>query len=530
MKIGDLLTNTAASKPNKPVIIYKNQTVNFHQLFVTTNQIAHGLLNLGIKTGDKVAILLENRPEYISFYFALHRIGVVAVPINNFLKGEEIKYILEDCGVHTIVTSQRFYNSEIKGIQDKLSELKYVVFVGETDKIDESGISKTEVSHVSYESFSKMSTETPSPTQDFSEEDLAVVIYTSGTTGHPKGAMLSHRNIVTNSTSCTHVLEISKKDKVLLFLPMFHSFTELVCMVLPVQMGLPIVLVEKIDRVEIRAAIRRFRPTIFVGVPSVYNALLGAKLNMITRWLNPVRLYISGAAPLPVEVLTKFEEKFRRPLLEGYGLSEASPVVSVNPVEGPRKAGTVGLPVKGVEVKIVDDEGKEIGMGEDGEIVVRGENVMMGYYNQPEETANTLKNGWLHTGDIGHLDEDGYIRIVERKKDMLIYRGCNIYPREVEEVLYQHPAIADAAVVGLPDAARGEMPLAFVVLKEGAHATEKELKRFCMEHLARYKVPRVFSFETDLPRTPTGKILKKDLRKRAVQEQFDKSRGIDTTE
>lgn len=521
MKIGDLLTNAAAAVPRRPAIIYKGQKILYRQFNKSANRAGNGLLKLGVQTGSRVAIFLENRPEYLYFYFGAHRIGVPVVPINNFLKGEEVKYILEDCRVHTLVTSARYYSTEIKGVEKKLTSVKNIVFVCEQEEFEALDFADTDINYVLYKNFANVSDDTPSPAQEFGPDDLAVIIYTSGTTGHPKGAMLTHSNVVSNSESCTHVLEVTRKDKMLLFLPMFHSMTELVCMVLPVHMNLPIVLIDRIDRVEIRTAIRRYRPTLLVGVPSVYSAMLGAKLNPITRMLNPIRLYVSGGAPLPVEVLKKFEEKFRRPLLEGYGLSEASPVVSVNPVAGPRKPGSVGLPIKDVEVKIIDEDSNELGVNEDGELLVRGSNVMSGYYNQPEETSSTIKDGWLYTGDIAHRDEDGYIFIVERKKDMLIYRGCNIYPREVEEVLYKHPSIADAAVVGIPDSTRGELPKAFVVLKDGAHATEKDLKRFCMKHLARYKVPRIFSFETDLPRTPTGKVLKKELRKRILQEQID---------
>jgi long-chain acyl-CoA synthetase len=521
MKIGDLLTQAAERVPRKSMVIYKSKKYSFRESEAIVNRFGNGLLSIGVETGKKVAILLDNRPDYLFAYFACHRIGAPVVPINNFLKGNEIKYILEDCGVHTLITSPRYYTAEIKGIENKLTTVRNILFIAEDEEIDGLELADTEKNYIRYSSFRQLGSDNPKPIMEFGPEDLAVIIYTSGTTGHPKGAMLSHSNIVTNSTSCTKVLKINRKDKILLFLPMFHSFTELVCMVLPVQFGVPIVLVDRIDRVEIRAAIKRHRPTLLIGVPSVYNALLGAKLNPITRLLNPVRLYVSGGAPLPVEILTSFEAKFRRPLVEGYGLSEASPVVSVNPIDGLRKPGSVGLPVEHVEVKVVDDHGAEVPRGYDGELLVRGPNVMSGYYNLPDETAETIKDGWLYTGDIAHIDEEGYIFIVERKKDMLIYRGCNIYPREVEEILYKHPAIKDVAVVGVPDAARGEMPKAFVVLKEGHHATEKDLKKFCMDHLARYKVPRIFSFETDLPRTPTGKVLKKELRKRVLQEQVE---------
>jgi long-chain acyl-CoA synthetase len=517
MKLGEMLSISAQKFSRRVALIFKGLKFTYKNLNDSTNKLANGLVENGLETGQKMAILLENCPEYFHCYYAGHKLGSPIVPINNFSKGEEIRYIVEDCSVHTLITSSTYYKNEISGIEAKLTTVKcIVVLMREGDAKPE--FPENGIKHLYYHEFDKQSKEEPTPTGEFSEEDLAVTIYTSGTTGHPKGAMLSHRNLVSNAASCKYVLEMTKKDKMLLYLPMFHSFTELVCMVLPVYLGLPVVLVERIDRVEIRAAIKRYFPTIMIGVPSVYNALLGAKINFIQKWLNPIRIYISGAAPLPLEVLGKFEKKFGRPLMEGYGLSEASPVVSINPIKGVRKAGTVGLPVKDVQVKVVDDDGNTLGPNMDGELCVKGPNVMMGYYNQPEETAKTLQDGWLYTGDVARIDDDGYITIVERKKDMLIYRGCNIYPREVEELLYKHPAVKECAVVGIPDAARGEIPKAYVVIEDGQTVKEAELKKFCAENLARYKVPKMFSFEKELPMTATGKILKKILKQRAIEE------------
>lgn len=522
MKLGEMLSISAGKYSNRVALIFKGLKITYKNLNETTSRLANGLLANGMKTGNKLAILLENCPEYFYFYFAGHKIGTPIVPINNFSKGEEIRYILEDGAVHTLVISSTYYRNEIVGIEDKLTTIKNIVVVEREEDQKAIQFPENGIRHLLLKDFSEYDRQEPSPTSNFDEEALAVTIYTSGTTGHPKGAMLTHKNLVSNAQSCSYVLEMTRKDKMLLYLPMFHSFTELVCMVLPVLLGLPVVLVERIDRVEIRAAIKRYFPTIMIGVPSVYNALLGAKINFIQKWLNPIRIYISGAAPLPVEVLGKFENKFGRPLMEGYGLSEASPVVSINPIKGIRKAGTVGLPVKDVQVKVVDDDGNTLGVNQDGELCVKGPNVMIGYHNQPDETANTLKDGWLYTGDVARIDEDGYITIVERKKDMLIYRGCNIYPREIEELLYKHPAVKECAVVGIPDLARGEIPKAYVVLNEGISVKESELKKYCADNLARYKVPKMFSFETSLPMTATGKILKKELKKRAIEEQGSK--------
>ena len=283
-------------------------------------------------------------------------------------------------------------------------------------------------------------------------------------------------------------------------------------MLAPIHLGCTTVLLESVNRKDIRHAIARYRVSIFVAVPSLYNVMAQAKLSFLARWLNPVRIYVSGGAPLSLEVLSKFEKVFRKPLLEGYGLSEASPVVSVNPLNQARKAGSVGLPLPGVQVKVVNGDERELPPGQVGELIVRGGNVMMGYYNQPEATVQAIRGGWLFTGDLARIDEEGYVTIVDRKKDMLIVRGCNVYPREVEEVLYSHPKVAEAAVIGMVDRHRGEVPKAYIVLKEGMQADEREIKRYLMERLARYKIPRQVEFRDALPMTATGKVLKRDLR------------------
>ena len=501
--LAESLERTAKKFPRRPALIWKREKICFGTLWERVKRVAEGLSELGVRPGDRVAILLPNCPEYIYGYYAINQVGGVVVPINNFLKGTEVSYILSDCQVHTLITTSPSLRA-ILPHRGELKDLKHIVLVGEVeeDLRDRAVL------------FSSL-LETPSlPDKErkSSPSHLAVIIYTSGTTGRPKGAMLSNRNLISNVISCRKALEVFPKDRFLLFLPLFHSFTATVCMLLPFYLGCLVVLLESVNRKDIRHAITRHRVSIFVGVPALYNVMSQAKVSFLVRWLNPIRLYISGAAPLSVEVLAKFERLFRRPLLEGYGLSEASPVVSVNPLAQKRKAGSVGLPLPGVAVKVVNGEERELPPGEVGEVIVRGGNVMSGYYNQPEASAQALRGGWLFTGDMGKIDEDGYIYIVDRKKDMLIVRGCNVYPREVEEVLYSHPKVAEAAVVGMVDRHRGEVPKAYVVLKEGMQADEKEIKRFCMERLARYKVPRVVEFRESLPMTPTGKVLKRELR------------------
>jgi long-chain acyl-CoA synthetase len=343
---------------------------------------------------------------------------------------------------------------------------------------------------------------------------LAVIIYTSGTTGKSKGAMLTHENIASNVRSCIKALEETRDDRLTLLLPMFHSFMLTVCIFTPLSMGAGIVLIKSVQ--PFKSAMReiiRNRATILVGIPQLFQALADAKIPFWLHWVLKLRLVVSGAAPLPGETLVKFDRKFRFPLLEGYGLSEASPVVSFNPIHGVRKAGSVGLPLPDIEVKIFDDHGRELPPGQLGEIVVRGPNVMLGYYNQPEETAASLRDHWLHTGDMGKKDDDGYIYIVDRRKEMLLVRGMNVYPREIEEVLHQFPNVREAAVVAKIDEKRGEVPIAFVSPLDGVTLDPNEILRFCRDRLADYKIPREIRVVNTLPRTATGKIAKLELKK-----------------
>jgi long-chain acyl-CoA synthetase len=504
--LAESLERSAKKVPYKPALIWKRQKITFTSLLEKVRRVGRGLSDLGVRPKDRVALLLPNCPEYIYSYYAINRIGGVAVPVNSFLKGAEVSYILSDCQVHTVITTAPLARSVLPH-RAEFKNLKHIVLVGEVEA-DLQEISR---------SFSALMEAAPLPAltegdRSSSPSDLAVIIYTSGTTGRPKGAMLTNQNLIYNVNSCRAALDIFRRDRFVLFLPLFHSFTATVCMLLPIHVGCMTVLLESVNRKDIRHAITRYRVTIFVAVPALYNVMAQAKISFLARWLNPVRIYVSGGAPLSLEVLSKFEKVFQRPLLEGYGLSEASPVVSVNPLEQPRKPGSVGLPLPGVEVKVVNWEERELPRGEVGELIVRGGNVMMGYYNQPEATAQAIRGGWLFTGDLAKVNEDGYVTIVDRKKDMLIVRGCNVYPREVEEVLYAHPKVAEAAVIGMTDRHRGEVPKAYIVLKEGMKADEREIKRYLMERLARYKIPRLVEFRDSLPMTPTGKVLKRELR------------------
>lgn len=359
--------------------------------------------------------------------------------------------------------------------------------------------------------------EFPSAPSGNSAADVCTILYTSGTTGRPKGAMLTHRNFIANATAATEAIQVSRKDRLVVFLPLFHSFTCTVCVILPLLVGARITLlpgVRPFSRV-VKSLITD-RITLFVAIPTVYKILAEKNMPFLVKLLLNLRLCISGAAPLPVGVIRDFEAAFKVPLLEGYGLTEASPVVSINPLgPGRDRPGTVGLPLPGLDVRTVDDGGRDTGRNTPGELLVKGPSVMRGYLNRPEDTAKTIRDGWLFTGDIASIDDDGYIRIIDRKKDLIIVDGLNVYPYEVEEVLYRHEAVRDCAMIGVPhEHEEGkELPIMYVVQKDGQAVGPKALREYLAGHVAHYKIPRRFIMAEDLPRTATGKILKREIRK-----------------
>lgn len=441
-----------------------------------------------VQPGDRVGIWLKNCPEFISALFGILNAGGVVVPINNFLKPPEVEYILRDAGIRVLITEQSMGDA-LAQLASSLPELHFVHINNFDDPKQLAGAVNLSCSRTA--------------------SDLAVIIYTSGTTGRPKGAMLTHGNLVHNVDSCRQVLEAVSFDRFVILLPMFHSFMLCVGILLPLLVGGSIVLIKSVHPPKnILQEIMQHGATILPAIPQLFRALANAPVppNL------PLRLCISGAAPLPREIQKEFSAKFPVPLIEGYGLSEASPVVSLNPIHGPWKTGSIGKPIPDVEVSVQNEAGEHLPDAEVGEICVRGGNVMAGYWNQPDETAKTLRNGWLLTGDVGYRDADGYYYITDRKKDMLLVNGINVYPREIEEVIYQFPGVKEAAVVGVPDPRRGEQPIAFAVADDGAVLDEKALLQFVREKLADYKVPRKVVFLPSLPRNATGKTLKTALR------------------
>ncbi|MCE5300485.1 MAG: long-chain fatty acid--CoA ligase [Spirochaetia bacterium] len=502
LNLNDIFKRASQQSGSRVFMRIDGTKKSFREAYEDSLKFAAGLKHLGVKKGDRVAMLLNNSMEFVIAYFGVIYLGAEVVPFNTFLGIEEVAYIMNDCRAKIFITSRDF-NPIIKDMNvNRIPALQDVVIIG----VDDLPISHMKFSDVFKEEYVEP--------EQISDNDTAAIIYTSGTTGHPKGAMLSHRNLIANVESATSAIKVTKRDRFILFLPMFHAFSFTVNVLCPIYMQCYIRIFKSVQPfTPIIKALFLDRITIFAAIPQVFNVLSMKKIPPVFMWLIKIRVCISGAAPLAGEVLRRFEKKFKLPLLEGYGLSEASPVVSVNLLNAERKPGSVGPAIPGVYVRIAGDDGGDLKCGEIGEICVRGENIMKGYFNMPEETAEVIKDGWLHTGDIGRLDEDGYIYIVDRKKDLIIVNGMNLYPREAEEVLYRHNAVEEAAVVGKKDISHGEVPVGVIRLKEGKSVTEAELKKFCRAHLASFKVPHKFEFWPELPKNGTGKILKMDIRR-----------------
>lgn len=492
----DLVTafkEPAAARTQEPALFWGQAEFTYGQLWACSVAVAQQLQHdYGVKAGDRVGLWLKNCPEFVPAFFGVLALGAVVVPINSFLKPDEIAFILQNAGIEVVIT-----DGQLAELFDAVVGCRPGLRLFRTDNLlveqpDRTAVERQQIA------FGHQSA-----------SDLAVIIYTSGTTGRPKGAMLSHANLLHNVNSCRVVLELVEGERFAVLLPLFHSYMLTVGLLLPLLSGGSIVLVKSVHPLKnTLQEICQRQATILPAFPQFYRSLVSAPGPIPL----PLRICVSGAAPLPVAVLKDFEAKFGIPLIEGYGLSEASPVVSLNPLKGVRKPGSIGVPIHDVEVSIQDDEGNILPPGKVGEVCVRGGNVMMGYWNDPVETAKAFRKGWLLTGDIGYRDEDGYFYITDRKKDMLIVHGMNVYPREIEEVIYQFPGVKEAAIVGAPDPRRGEQPVAFVAAEEGVQIQSEALNQFLRSRLADYKVPRSIYFVPALPRNASGKVLKPTLR------------------
>ncbi len=502
MVLYDALARGNAEYPDRLALVYRDTGLTYAQLTGMVNRFAGALIGAGITKGDRVAILLPNVPPFTVAYYGATAIGAIAVPANPLLKAPELVHIWGDADVKLVVTLPQLLEGAAQAAQQV--GIQHLVCVGPRDAVPP-GI-------MTFDEFLARGTGEPPTAPRPDPNEPAVFIYTSGTTGKPKGAVLSHKNLLTNCRQIQDVLQFTRDDNLLCVLPLFHSFAGTVCQNASLYCGCRFTCVEQFQPARVLDAIEKSGVTIFPGVPAMYAAIIQFASDR-PEALARVRLCVSGGAPMPVALLDAFEKRFNTIIVEGDGPTECSPVTSVNPPDGIRKVGTIGLPLNGVEMRIFDDNDNEVPVGQVGEIVVRGGNVMLGYHNQPEATAEAMRNGWYHTGDLGTVDEDGYFTIVDRKKDMLIVGGINVYPREIEELLYTHPAIADAAVIGAADPLRGDEVVAVVSLKPGAALTAREVRDFCRASLANYKVPRRVIFRKELPRNTTGKVLKRLLRK-----------------
>lgn len=504
MTIDQVFSNTAKRLSQKVAIRWGEREYTFGELEGLTNRYARGIQSLGVKKGERVCIFMQNSPEFIIAHFGNLKAGAITVPLNVMYRKHELRHMVNDSGAVAILVSQENLQY-VNEVRKELKTLQRVVVVSDSPA---EGCTL-------FRDLLEGQADTRLPAQN-SEEDLAVICYTSGTTGLAKGAMLSHANFLANISTLASIWELAEHDKLMMALPMFHVHGLGIVLHGMAYCGYSMVLHERFDSKRVISSIHRHRCTVFMGVPTMYVRLIEEDLKDVD--LSCVRLWAVGSAPMPVEVLNKFKEKFRAEILERYGMTETAVVIASNPHRGLKKVGSVGPAIPGVQISIVDEDSVPLARDEVGEITVKGPNVMKGYWNRQAETDEAFKNGWFHTGDLGFLDEDGYLHIVGRKKEMIIASGFKIFPREVEEVVHAHPKVREVAVVGIPDPVRGESVRAYVVPKEGVAITPEELEEYCRKNLAAFKVPRTFEFVEILPRTPSGKILNRILSRVKVKD------------
>ncbi len=527
LTLGAILSRTARKFPDRTALLFYGRTISYAELDALANRFARGLMRLGIRKGDRVALMLPNVPHMVIAYYGTLRTGAVAVPTNPLYHDHELEVQLRDSGAKAIVALDLFYpvishvlpRTEVKdiilgNIKDYLPFPKNLLYPLKA-RLDKQWVSVKRITPV--HDFPGLLAEGPAvqPDTAVDPDDVALLQYTGGTTGVPKGAILTHRNLVVNAVQSRAWLTLRNEGEsvILAVIPFFHVYGMTTAMNLGILIGAKLILLPKFHTKEVVEIIEKERPQIFPGIQAMYLAI-GNYPRIQDHDLSSLTVAISGAGPLMREVQDRFEYLTKARIVEGYGLSEASPVTHANPIFGNRKIGSIGLPWPDLDARIVDLESgtRTLVPGETGELVVRGPQVMQGYWNKPDETARALRDGWLHTGDIAKMDEDGYFFIVDRIKDMIKTVGENVYPREVEEVLYTHPKVKEAVVVGIPQEFLGEEIKAYLVLKEGMTATAEEIIEFCREQLSKFKVPKEVEFRMDLPKTLVGKVLRRVLK------------------
>jgi long-chain acyl-CoA synthetase len=493
----DLLRSRANAEPDRPFVRFKERAMTYGEFDARTDQLAAGFADLGVSDGDVVSVFLPNCLEFLETWWAILKAGGVLGPVNPAYVGPEAAYVIEHSGAVAVVTDERGVGV-LAPVRGELGSAGHVICID-----DDAG-------DLSLSAIAERGAGAAVPVPSRGLDDLASILYTSGTTGKPKGAMLTHRNLLVNATQGAELVPLGAGDRVGMLLPLFHANAQVVTCLIPMMIRCEVVMWERFSASKFWETVEQLQPATISAVPTILAAVLNAPNAPGPD--NSLRYIICGAAPLSVDLLEAFETKFGIRILEGYGLTETGCISSINPFYGARKAGSIGLPIRGQAMKIVGEDGAQVANGDYGEIIIHGPNVMPGYFDNAAATAESIRDGWLHTGDIGYVDDDGYFFIVDRTKDMIIRGGENIYPREIEEVIYQHEGVLEVAVIGLPHEIRGEEVLAVVAPVDGYQLDTEQLSAFVAQRLARYKLPARIELRDELPKTPTGKISKGPLR------------------
>lgn len=497
MNIAQFLVDSAARRPEHPAVIFEGRRITYSELNRRADALAWGLKHRGVVPGDVVVLMMPNSIDWITAYYAIAKLGAIVLPVNFLYRNEELSHIFRDSGATYFIGSMDYLTYAASLIKE--SNKFQSAFIAGDKAVD--GFEPLESLFLERGAF---------PAHETQDDDTFAIIYTSGTTGLAKGAMLTHGSLGSNARTVADMRHTEPHDVSFCVLPLFHIYGQTSSLNASIYLGLTIKLWKHFDDGEVFSAIEREKSSILIAVPTIFNRL--AEMALKTAPVrSSLRFCVSGGASLPVEVLQRFEKLFHVTIYEGYGLTECSPVCVENPYGRPTKPGSIGLPIPGFQVRIVNEKDHDVASGDVGELIVQGPGVMKGYLNLPEATEEALRGGWLHTGDLARQDKDGYIYIVDRKKEMIIRGGYNVYPREVEEVLYGHPAVLECAVIGIPHPDLGEEVAAVVVPRQGASITAGEIRDYVKERIAPYKYPRVVKLVSELPKTNTGKILKKSI-------------------